>query len=330
MAAPSTTAEQRQDLALTRVRLQVAAGAPPGALDTLPAEVRPAIRVAHQVGAAMLPVLDAAADAHRQRRAVARQVRTATAPARTVALGLVLLPVVAVPALAALLDLDLLAFYGAGIGRLVGLVALGLWGAGAAAIALMVRHAGRDPVPPGPTVRVLGAGVVAWLVVAPWAAVLAAGVARLTFRPPPPPPPPALAEACDLTAAALSAGLAVPTALREVAPHLPDLGSDLRRLAWQVELGRLAPGAPTRGVPASCARMATTLADGLAVGGPLVPALRTLARELRSERGALAEAAALRLPARLTFPTALLLLPATVLAIGAPIVGTGLAAIGGV
>ena len=71
------------------------------------------------------------------------------------------------------------------------------------------------------------------------------------------------------------------------------------------------------------------LADGLDAGGPLVPALRALAREVRADRGAAAESAALRLPARLTFPTALLLLPATVLAIGAPIVLTGLASFSG-
>ena len=88
-----------------------------------------------------------------------------------------------------------------------------------------------------------------------------------------------------------------------------------------------APSAAT--VPPTCARLAEVLADGLEAGGPLVPALRALAREVRADRGAAAESAALRLPARLTFPTALLLLPATVLAIGAPIVLTGLASFSG-
>lgn len=319
----------RQDAALTRLRLRVAAGARPGRLDGLPADVRPAVTVAEQTGAALLPTLDAATDAHRQRRAIARQVRTATAPARTVAVGLVVLPLVAVPALAGLLDVDLVAFYGTGVGTVVAVVALGLWAAGTATIAVLVARTGRDHAPPGPAPRVLVAAVVGWLVVGPWLAVGAAVLARATFRAPAVPPHRGLADACDLTAAALSTGLAVPPALREVAPHVPGLADDLRRLAWQAELGRLVPDAsgpdtPGTPVPASCRRLAEALADGLDAGGPLVPALRALAREVRAERGAAAESAALRLPARLTFPTALLLLPATVLAIGAPIVVTGL------
>src|SRR5690606_3523833 len=120
----------------------------------------------------------------------------------------------------------------------------------------------------------------------------------LSHRPAAPPPHAGLADAADLTAAALSAGLTVPAALREAAPHVPGLDRDLRRLAWQVELGGIRPTA----TPATCTRLAAALADGLDAGGPLVPALRALARELRAERGAAAEAAALRLPARLTFP----------------------------
>lgn len=318
-----------QDAALARLRLRVAAGARPDGLAGLPPDVRPAVDVADRVGAALLPALDAATEAHRHRRQVARQVHTATAPARTVAVGLVLLPLVAVPALASLLDVDLVGFYSSGIGTVVGAVALALWATGAVAIAGLVRHAGRDPVPPGPTARVVVAALVGWLLVGPWVAVAAAVVARATFRPTPPPPHADLADACDLTAAALSAGLTVPAALREAAPHLPPLANDLRRLAWQAELGRLAPGALPAGAPPSCARLAEALADGLDAGGPLVPALRALAREVRADRGAAAESAALRLPARLTFPTALLLLPATVLAIGAPVVVTGVAEFSG-
>lgn len=325
MAAPTTPDDDRdREAALTRLRLQVAAGARPDALADLPDGVRPAVQLADRVGAAMLPTLDAAADAHRQRAAVTRQVRTATAPARTVAVGLVALPVLAVPLLAALLDVDLVAFYTTGIGAVVGAVALGLWGVGAVTIAGLVRHAGRDPVPPGPTARVLVAALLGWVLVGWWLAVVAAVGARLTHRPADPPPHPGLADAADLTAAALSAGLTVPAALREVAPHVPALDADLRRLAWQVELGGIRGDA----LPDPCARLAAVLTDGLDAGGPLVPALRALAREVRAERGAAAEAAALRLPARLTFPTALLLLPATVLAIGAPIVVTGVAAFG--
>ena len=71
------------------------------------------------------------------------------------------------------------------------------------------------------------------------------------------------------------------------------------------------------------------VADARDAGGPLGPALRSLAAHVRADRGAARHQQAMRLPARLTFPTALCLLPATVLAIGAPIVASGLSAVGG-
>jgi hypothetical protein len=49
-------------------------------------------------------------------------------------------------------------------------------------------------------------------------------------------------------------------------------------------------------------------------------------RDLRADDLARVLAAAERLPAQLTFPTALCLLPATLLLVGAPIVHAGLAA----
>lgn len=316
------------DAAFARLRLQVAAGGRPASLTALPSDVRPAVELADRVGAALLPVLDATAEARRQRQQVARQVRTATAPARTVAVGLVTLPLVVVPVLAALVDVDLVGFYRTGVGLVVGTIAVCLWGTGVAGVAVLVAQAGRDPRPAGPSARVLVAAAVGWLVVGPWVAVPAAVVTRLTYRRPPAPPHPDLADACDLVATALSAGVTVPAALRESAAHVPALGDDLRRLAWQVELGRCRPGGGPE-VPTSVGRLAATLADGVAAGGPLVPTLRDLARLVRADRGAAAEAQALRLPVRLTFPTALCLLPATVLAIGAPIVVTGLSAVGG-
>jgi pilus assembly protein TadC len=82
-------------------------------------------------------------------------------------------------------------------------------------------------------------------------------------------------------------------------------------------------------VPDALGPLVAALHDGLAAGGPLDPLLRALARRVRTERGAAARLRAERLPTRLTFPTALCLLPATVLAIGAPIVGAGLGAVAG-
>ena len=75
-------------------------------------------------------------------------------------------------------------------------------------------------------------------------------------------------------------------------------------------------------------RLAVLLAAAERVGAPVAPSVRHLARELRADDLARVLAAAERLPAQPTFPTALCLLPATVLLIGAPIVQTGLSAAG--
>ncbi len=75
-------------------------------------------------------------------------------------------------------------------------------------------------------------------------------------------------------------------------------------------------------------RLAVLLAAAERMGAPVAPSVRHLARELRADDLARVLAAAERLPAQLTFPTALCLLPATVLLIGAPIVQTGLSAAG--
>lgn len=313
------------DAALARLRLQVAGGARVPHHPDLPADATAAVALADRVGAPMLPVLDAAADAEHHRRRVARQLATVTAPARSVGLGLVAMPLLVVPLLGRVLAIDLVAFYTSGVGLLAGAVAVALWAVGAALVLAMVRRADHEPRPARPTLRVLGAALVAAVVASPLLAVPAAVLARVTFRPAPPPPHPQLALACDLVATGLSAGLTAAGALREAATELPELAPGLRRLAWQVDLGRLGIAA----VPDELSRLAALLGSGLAAGGPLVPALRALAAEVRAERGARAEARAARLPARLTFPMSLCLLPATVLSIGAPIVVTGLSAVGG-
>ncbi len=88
-------------------------------------------------------------------------------------------------------------------------------------------------------------------------------------------------------------------------------------------------GPPPVGAPADpLHRLAVLLAAAERMGAPVAPSVRHLARELRADDLARVLAAAERLPAQLTFPTALCLLPATVLLIGAPIVQTGLSAAG--
>jgi hypothetical protein len=103
-----------------------------------------------------------------------------------------------------------------------------------------------------------------------------------------------------------------------------DLAGPLRRLALALDLGT------TQDLPAPAPldRVATVLITAADVGAPVGPALRRLAVELRAEDLARALAAAERLPAQLTFPTALCLLPAVLVAIGAPLAHAGLLAAG--
>jgi hypothetical protein len=308
------------EVALTRARLRAASGADLGALRDLPPVAARAVAVAREVGAPLLPVLDAAEEVLRQERELADAVAAAAAPARTVAIAMLALPAVAVPVLGRLLDLDLVAFYTTSAGLVVGALAAGLWVAGAGIILALVR--GTSPRPATPTARIVLVALVAWALAGPVAVAVGAAVARLTWRAPPPPPPDDLDAACDLLAAVLLAGLPAGPGLRVVADHLPGLAVPLRRLALAIELGR-PPDADALGA------LTIAITDGLATGAPLTPALRALARRLRADRAAAAREAAGRLPARLTFPTALCLLPATVLAIGAPIVGAGLGAVSG-
>jgi len=183
--------------------------------------------------------------------------------------------------------------------------------------------AGADPVafygsPAGRAVGVAGL------------ALLGAGglVARaIVARVARPPRGGAVEEAVELTAVAIAAGASVSAALREAAAALPVLSGALGRLALDLELGigRGAAAEDHEGL----ARLREVVTLAVTIGAPSRDALRRLARDLRSAELARVLAAAERLPAQLTFPTTLLLLPATVLLIAAPLVDAGLRTIAG-
>jgi pilus assembly protein TadC len=139
------------------------------------------------------------------------------------------------------------------------------------------------------------------------------------------PPPEQADEIADLIATSLSAGGAPAQAVRDVAAVRSDLEVPLARLAFDLDRGQ--PGAA---LPPPLDRIALLLHTASEAGAPAGDALRRLATDLRADDLARALAAAERLPAHLTFPTALALLPAVLLAVGAPIVHAGLAAAGGV
>ncbi|MBW3662900.1 MAG: type II secretion system F family protein [Actinobacteria bacterium] len=270
-----------------RARLEVGAPVPPDA--DLHPRLHRALQLARAVGAPALPALDAAAaaldDDDRRRRAL----QVATAQARTVAVGLVVLPLLALPVFGAMTGVDVLGFYASPAGRVVAVLAVGLFTAGAAIAALLLRSATAD--------RPDRLGAVT-----------------------------DLDEVADLVATALSSGAPAGFALRATARVLPHHAAQLERLALVIERG-VAPSHPVS-PRAGFDRIAALVRTGISWGAPVAPSLRRLGRDVRAERLAAALARAEALPARLTFPTALCLLPATVLSIGAPLLASGLAAAG--
>lgn len=330
---------------LLRLRASVGAHEPDGG--RLPPRVRRTLAVATTVGAPVADALDGAAAAEEDARRAARAVAVASAQTRAVAGGLVIAPLLLVPGLGRLVGIDLMAFYSTTVGRLTAAAGGTLLLLGVLLVGRLVRRVGRPPGRRsgwGRTLVAVGAAIAAGVVVHVVAGVVV-GLLALRLAGRPPPVVAGVDEAVDLTATSLAGGVAPSEALRTAADHLPELAPPLRRLALDLELGLDArpadpplPGVSGRGGAAGTRRvdperdpfdrLRSVLVASVDVGAPVVPTLRRLARDLRAEDLARVLAAAERLPAQLTFPTALCLLPATLLLIGAPIVHAGLAAAG--
>jgi Flp pilus assembly protein TadB len=274
-----------------RVRLHLEAGVPLGPDLRLTPRVQRAVSVAQLVGAPLLLAIESAASAEEDAARSARAVAVATAQSRTVALGLVLAPLLLVPAIGRLAGADVIAFYVTSTGRTVLTFGLVLLGTGALVARWLVARVGR-----------LGADA-------------------------------ALEEAVELTATAIAGGSGTAGALRTVAAVLPEQGERLRRLALDLDLGTTSdggrPSREARGEPEALARLRVVIVTASRVGAPSAGALARLARDLRAAELARVLAAAERLPAQLTFPTTLLLLPATVLLIAAPLLDAGIRRVSG-
>ena len=320
-------------IAVDLLRLRASVGLDVRDADGLPPRLQRALAVATAVGAPALDALEGAAAAEEDARRAARAVAVASAQTRAVAGGLILAPVLLVPGLGRLVGADLVGFYTTPLGAVTAAVAGLLLALGAVLVLRLVRRVGQPPAA-GPTAgqvaaavaAALAAGVALHLVLAPVAGMLVLRVGR-----PRAVPPSGVDEAVDLTATAMAGGVAPGEALRTAAARLPGLARPLRRLAFVLELdGRAGAATDPAGpaTPAALARLGAVLETAVAVGAPVVPTLRRLARDLRADDLARVLAAAERLPAQLTFPTALCLLPATVLLVGAPIVHAGLVAAG--
>ncbi|WP_052665450.1 type II secretion system F family protein [Nitriliruptor alkaliphilus] len=307
---------------LDRVRLRVAAGADPGDVAMLGERTATVVRVATEAGSPLLAALDAAADAEDDARRAQRAVAVASAQGRAVAIGLLVAPLLLVPFLGRLFGIDLVAYHRTPIGMVTGGLGLSLLLVGGLAARRVVAAVGAPARPPSAVGRRLLATVgasVAAVAIHPVAGLVLFGVALLRGRPRPAPPDPAVADAAELAATAVGGGLPPAAALRLAADELPALAAPLRRLAFDLEHGDTSAD-----LPPGVDRLADVLTDADRLGAPVGPTLRRLAADVRADELTRVLAAAERLPVRLTFPTALCLLPGTLLLVGAPIVQVGL------
>ena len=326
---------------IDELALRVAAGADLPHPRRLPPRCRRAVAVAVAVGAPLADAVAAVRGAEEDVAAAERAVAVASAQGRTVGVVLVAAPWLVAPVLTTIVDVDLLGFYMTGLGALVLAVALVLYGAGAGVVLVLLRRAGSArSVPPQASFACRSApvlaGAVAWWAIGALAAPLTAVATHLVMsRRRAGPPVEGVDEAVDLVATALQGAVATSEALRIVADRVPGLATDLRRLAWRVDTAVPGTASVDGGVtaagggegatrtPSELQRLTAVLHTAAGTGAALAPTLRRLAAQLRADSLAARLAAAERLPAQLTFPTALLLLPATVLLIGAPIVYAG-------
>jgi tight adherence protein C len=241
-----------------------------------------------------------------------RALRRATAQGRSVAVGLALAPPVLAPLLGVLLGTGVRA-------PLPVLVVAGLlWCTGVVTVRVLVGRAGR-PRPAGRRAVALPVGLLLAGVVAVVFGPVAGGVVAVlavALRVEPRDAPPGLAELLDLTALGLRVGLGAGPALRHAGSRLPALTDVAARVALWLELG--APGPPP-----ALPGVAGLLALAVQEGRPVLPVVVRAADELRADELQQRLEAAERLPVQLTVPTTLLLLPAALLVVLAPVV-TGL------
>lgn len=354
-AGPDPASLARRDRALLRLRTGVGGhDLDDRALADLEPDVADMVGLARSCGAPLQPVVAAALDGAERRRRVADERLAAIAPARTVARSLLALPVLAVPGLAAVTGADLGAFFlDDPLGRIVlgvvGVLLAVAWLWMRAILARADRPQQHRPTAPRWLVVVVP---LAWWLAGPVPGVVVAVLVAARMRPRPSEPSPHLPLATDLVAVAVSAGHDLPAALRLAGDRL-DVGARGEdrgdgRGDGRAELARalratamdlaLRPELPADGRPrdshvddreVALGPLGPTVRELATTGAPGAPVLRDLAVRLRADDAARERAAVARLPARLTFPTALVLVPATVLAIGAPIVLDGLARVAG-
>ena len=124
-----------------RIRLHLLAGSPLTPDLRLSPRMGRAVAVATDVGAPLLPAVEAASEAEEDDVRAVRAVTVSTAQARTVARGLTLAPLLLVPLIGRLAGVDVVAFYREGAGRLILLVGVALLIVGGAVARLLIARA---------------------------------------------------------------------------------------------------------------------------------------------------------------------------------------------
>lgn len=304
-----------------------------------------ALALAERAGVGGAGAVDQVIAAVRERDAVDRLLRVRTAQARVSARVLVLVPVLAWALLAAV-DPRALAFYATVWGTASGALALGLLAGGWAWSRRLVRRASSaweraDPLAPQPgpsrpwrgVVVAVPAAVAGFVLTGPLTAAIAgAALGWAASRPVRRADPAAgeagtgeagggvdggAAEACELVAVGLDAGLGPARAVELCADLAPPAAR--RHLARAGR--RLAGGWPASDAFADgpLAPLGDVLAAGERWGAPSAEPVRRLAADLREDRRAVAEESIERVQVLLVFPTTILTLPAFVAGVVPPV-----------
>lgn len=307
--------------ALDAVRLNVSSGGQNASFAEVDGASRTLLDFALRVGAPVSLAAELAKRRLADRAEVHRAVTVASAEARTVAAFLVAAPFLLLPLTGRVLDMPVLTFYMSTVGRVVLLVAAGLYLAGFGMVWLFVRRLD------GPVLADEKNGhgwvflpvVVAGFVAGWWVAVVVgAGALWFLSR--------RLADSCavedlsfaaDVLVVAVSAGMPLPAALRHAADLVAGVATPLRTIAYSLDVGVEPQEEGMFSV------FAAQLWQAHTAGAPTVRLLEQFAVQLRADERAARLARTARLPSQLTIPTTVLFLPATVLVMLAPVVAYG-------
>jgi tight adherence protein C len=136
----------------------------------------------------------------------------------------------------------------------------------------------------------------------------------------------ALARAADVIAMSVSAGIPIERAVDEYCKLFENpLSDEFTRTLDEINVGRssrdawIATAERNVGTVDELSRFASSIAQALTMGTPLETTLRSQARELRTRRRQLFQAAAARAPIKMIIPLVFLLLPALLVVLMGPI-----------